>query len=124
MHPCDFVSNQLSTQALAAAVGLHTYDADHVLRPEVGHRDAQRHLIEPHLPALRHDAHITAAAQQPWLQQLVVNADAHTGPLGLRRLTAPLHVPRCRVHMTQTLTQSRQAGDTPFWAVQLRVVHT
>ena len=89
----------------AAAIGLLTYCSDHVLCPEVGHRDAQRHLIEPHLPALRHDAHIAAAAQQPWLQQLVVNAGAHTGPLGLRRLTAPLHVPRCRFHMTQSLTR-------------------
>ena len=49
----------------AGTVSLLTYDADHVLRPEVGHRDAQRHLVQAHLPALRHDTHVAAAAQQP-----------------------------------------------------------
>lgn len=81
-----------------------TYDADHILRPVVGHRDAQRHLIEAHLPALRHDAHVTAAAQQQtWLQQLLFNAGvkAYLGP---RCVTAPL---------TFNVAEL-QIGDTPW----------
>ncbi len=39
---------------------LRTYQADHVLGPVVGNRDAERNLVEADVANLRHEAHVAA----------------------------------------------------------------